>query len=51
MFYAYFLPQFEGMEDRRATLLYRTIASLLDEPERLEAQRTIREVLGVELAV
>lgn len=51
VFYAYFLPQFEGMEDRRATTLYRVIAAELDEPERLEAQRTIREVLGVELAV
>lgn len=51
VFYAYFLPQFEGMEDRRATQLYRMVASQLDEPERLEAQRTIRDVLGVELAV
>jgi MoxR-like ATPase len=51
VFYAYFLPQFEGMEDRRATTLYRAIALHLDPPERAEAQRTIREVLGVELAV
>jgi MoxR-like ATPase len=51
VFYAYFLPQFEGMEDRRATTLYRTVAQHLDAPERAEAQRTIREVLGVELAV
>jgi MoxR-like ATPase len=51
VFYAYFLPQFEGMEDRRATTLYRVVAAELDEPERVEAQRTIRDVLGVELAV
>lgn len=51
VFYAYFLPQFEGMEDRRATTLYRSVAQHLDTPERVEAQRTIREVLGVELAV
>jgi DNA polymerase III delta prime subunit len=51
IFYAYFLPQFEGMEDRQATTLYRTVAQHLDAPERAEAQRTIREVLGVELAV
>ena len=51
VFYAYFLPQFEGMEDRRATTLYRAVAQHLDPPERVEAQRTIREVLGVELAV
>ena len=51
VFYAYFLPQFEGMEDRRATTLYRTVAQFLDPPEQAEAQRTITEVLGVELAV
>jgi hypothetical protein len=51
VFYAYFLPQFEGMEDRQATTLYRTVAQHLEAPERSEAQRTIREVLGVELAV
>jgi hypothetical protein len=39
------------MEDRRATTLYRTVAQLLDPPEQAEAQRTISEVLGVELAV
>ena len=51
VFYAYFLPQFEGMDDRRATTLYRTVAQFLDPPEQAEAQRTICEVLGVELAV
>jgi MoxR-like ATPase len=51
VFYAYFLPQFEGMEDRRATTLYRAVAQHLDAPERDEAQRTICEILGVELAV
>lgn len=51
IFYAYFLPQFEGMEDRRATTLYRTVAQHLEPEEQAEAQRTISEVLGVELAV
>jgi MoxR-like ATPase len=51
VFYAYFLPQFEGMEDRRATQLYRMVARHLDPPEQSEAQRTIQDVLGVELAV
>ena len=51
VFYAYFLPQFEGMEDRRATTLYRTVAQLLEPDERAEARRTIQDVLGVELAV
>jgi hypothetical protein len=51
VFYAYFLPQVEGMEDKRATVLYRAVAQHFDPPEQIEAQRTIREVLGVELAV
>lgn len=51
VFYAYFLPQFEGMEDRRATTLYRAVAQHLDAPEQSELQRTIGDVLGVELAV
>ena len=51
IFYAYFLPQFEGMEERRAMTLYRTVAAHLDAPEQLEAQRTISDVLGVELVV
>jgi MoxR-like ATPase len=51
VFYAYFLPQFEGMEERRATTLYRTICQHLDPPEQAEARRTISEVLGVELAI
>ena len=51
VFYGYFLPQFEGMEERRATTLYRTVAEHLDPSEQLEAQRTIAEVLGVALAV
>jgi len=51
VFYAYFLPQFEGMEERRAMTLYRTVAEHLDAPEQLEVQRTISEVLGVELVV
>jgi len=51
LFYAYFLPQFEGMEERRAMTLYRTVAAHLEAPEQLEAQRTIADVLGVELLV
>ena len=51
VFYAYFLPQFEGMEERRAMTLYRTVAEHLDPPEQLEVQRTISDILGVELVV
>lgn len=50
-FYSYFLPQLEGADDYEATALYRTISPLLDQAEQSEAQRTIAEVLGVELAL
>ncbi|MEY2464929.1 MAG: 5-methylcytosine-specific restriction enzyme [Acidimicrobiaceae bacterium] len=48
-FYAFFLPQFEGMDDTRASALYRTMAAMLEPPEQAEAQRTIMEVLGVDV--
>ena len=51
VFYGYFLPQFEGMEETRAMTLYRTVAAELDGPEHHELQRTIGIVLGIELAV
>jgi energy-coupling factor transporter ATP-binding protein EcfA2 len=51
VFYAYFLPQFEGFDDLKATKLYRSVEPLFDPPEQAEAQRTIREVLGVELTL
>lgn len=51
VFYAYFLPQFEGMDERRATELYRVVEPLFDPSEQLEAQRTIGEVLGLDLIV
>jgi DNA polymerase III delta prime subunit len=49
VFYGYFLPQFEGIDDEQAIELYRTVAAELDEPERAEARRTIGEVLGTPL--
>jgi hypothetical protein len=51
VFYAYFLPQFEGIDDEQAVALYHSMAELLDETERAEARRTIGEVLGTELPV
>ncbi|MDZ7676484.1 MAG: AAA family ATPase [Acidimicrobiales bacterium] len=50
-FYSYFLPQLEGADDYEATALYRAISPHLDAPEQSEAQRTIADVLGVELAL
>jgi MoxR-like ATPase len=49
VFYAYFLPQFEGVEDEEAQQLYTLVAPLFDEAEQEEARRTIETVLGVEL--
>ena len=49
IFYAYFLPQFEGIDDDGATDLFDIMRKVLDEPEQLEARRTIEEILGVEL--
>jgi MoxR-like ATPase len=49
VFYAYHLPQFEGIDDDGAVRLYEAVADVLDPPERAEARRTIEDVLGVEL--
>jgi len=49
IFYAYFLPQFEGTDDDRAADLFDLLAPILDETVQLEARRTIEEILGVEL--
>ncbi len=51
VFYAYFLPQFEGIDDERAVELFETMAALLDPPEQAEVRRTIGEVLGTPLAI
>ena len=48
-FYAYFLPQFEGVDEARALDLYRTVTERLDDPERAAVHRNLSEVLGVEL--
>jgi len=49
VFYAYFLPQFEGINDDQAMELNRIVGALLEPDEQLEARRTIGEVLGIEL--
>jgi hypothetical protein len=48
-FYAYFLPQFEGVDEAKAVDLYRTVTERLDDPERREVHRNLSDVLGVEL--
>lgn len=49
VFYAYLLPQFEGVSDEAADRLFDIVRTVLDPPEQAEARRTIEEVLGVEL--
>jgi MoxR-like ATPase len=49
VFYAFFLPQFEGIDEHRATRLYRMVAEHLDPPEQAETQRVISELLGDDL--
>lgn len=49
VFYAYFLPQFEGIDDHKAIELYRIVSNFLEPSEQAEARRTISEVLGLEL--
>ena len=49
VFYAFFLPQFEGMDEHRAAQLYKVVAALLDPPEQAEVHRTIGDVLGVDM--
>jgi MoxR-like ATPase len=48
-FYAYFLPQFEGVDETKAVELYRMVTERLDDPERRQVHRNLSEVLGVEL--
>lgn len=49
VFYAFFLPQFEGLDEHRGVQLYRMMAARLDPPEQVEARRVISELLGDEL--
>jgi hypothetical protein len=47
--YAYFLPQFEGVDDLGARKLYDMLSPELDDEERAELRRTVESTLGVEL--
>jgi MoxR-like ATPase len=49
VFYAYFLPQFEGMDHRQGLRLHRLLSERLDPAERVESHRVISELLGEEL--
>jgi hypothetical protein len=49
MFYAYFLPQFEGIDHRQGVRLLGLISEKLDPQEQVEARRVISELLGEDL--
>ncbi|KLR60092.1 ATPase family protein associated with various cellular activities (AAA) [Actinobacteria bacterium IMCC26207] len=49
VFYAYFLPQFEGMDHRQGVRLHRLLSEHLDPAEQAESHRVISELLGEEL--
>jgi MoxR-like ATPase len=51
IFYAYFLPQFEGMTDEQATELFALVEPMFDPPEQADTRRAITAVLGVDLFV
>lgn len=49
VFYSFFLPQFEGLDEHQGVELYRMLAEHLDPDEQDEARRVIAELLGDEL--
>lgn len=51
VFYAFFLPQFEGMDEYQAVELFNEIAPRMDKDEQREARRVIEELIGEELMV
>ena len=51
VFYAYFLPQFEGIDEYAAVELYNEVSPRMDHPEQIETKRVIEELLGEEMMV
>ncbi|MDQ1404328.1 MAG: 5-methylcytosine-specific restriction enzyme [Actinomycetota bacterium] len=49
VFYGYFLPQFEGVDDEGALDLFESLRGIFDPAEQAEARRAIEDILGVEL--
>lgn len=49
VFYSFFLPQFEGLDEHQGVELYRMLAEHLEPEEQDEARRVIAELLGDEL--
>lgn len=51
VFYGFFLPQFEGMDEYQAVELFNEIAPRMEEVEQRETRRVIEELIGEELMV
>ncbi len=51
VFYGFFLPQFEGIDEYQAVELFNEVAPRMDAPEQVETRRVIEELLGEELMV
>lgn len=51
VFYGFFLPQFEGMDEYQAVELFNEISPRMDESEQRETRRVIEELIGEELMV
>lgn len=47
-FYAYFLPQLDGIDETRVPALFRSVTEHLDPPEIVEVQRCMSDILGFE---
>ena len=51
VFYGFFLPQFEGMDEYQAVELFNELAPRMAEGEQRETRRVIEELIGEELMV
>jgi MoxR-like ATPase len=51
VFYGYFLPQFEGLDEYQAVELFNEVSPRMEAAERAETRRVIEEMLGEELLV
>jgi hypothetical protein len=51
VFYGFFLPQFEGLDEYQAVELFNEVSPRMEAAERAETRRVIEEMLGEELLV
>ena len=51
VFYSYFLPQFEGADERKADQIFELVGRQLDQAEQVELRRVVATALGLDLLV